>query len=402
MKRAMNCSFAAAPVSPMGYVWSPLSPSPSGIANYTETLIASDPELSDLVFVTEQADQRSGRKAIAPSQDACAHKNALLQLGNNVHHGYILQRAQEGGAIVELHDLSLHHLHTELTLAQQDFGGYLRGLEECEGAFGRRAAFQRAKGFYTPRLDFYLRVNRAVCERARAVIVHSRWAKFQIEMQDVTTPIHVIPHYAVTVEESHAQSRTKAEARAKLGLDPDRFILLAGGYVTPAKRLDWVLAAFEKLRDSGAELDLVIAGACEWAPAQELIEQSPYRTDIRVTGYLSNSDFDEYTLAADVLPLMRFPSAGESSGVAARALGFGKVIIVPEYAAFSDVPDDVCEKIRLDRPVVPQLVDAIRQYIDAPDRLTQMEKTVREYATRHLALDHARADLREILNQYWC
>lgn len=386
----------------MGYVWSPLSPSPSGIANYTETLIAADPELSDLVFVTEQADQRTGRKAIAPSQDARGHPNALLQLGNNVHHGYILERAREGGGIVELHDLSLHHLHTELTLAQKDFAGYLSGLQECEGEFGRRAAFQRVKGFYTPRLDFYLRVNRAVCERARAVIVHSRWAKFQIQMQDVSTPVHVIPHYAVTVDESHAVSRTKAEARLRLGLDPDRFVLLAGGYVTPAKRLDWVLSAYENLRNSGAELDLVIAGACEWAPALEMIERSEFRSDIRVTGYLSNQDFDEYTLAADVLPLMRFPSAGESSGVAARALGFGKVIIVPEYAAFSDLPENVCEKVWLDQPVVPQLTDAIRKYVDAPERLIRMEKTIRDYASRHLSLEHARADLREILNQYWC
>ena len=171
--------------------------------------------------------------------------------------------------------------------------------------------------------------------------------------------------------------------------------------VSPAKRLDWVLGAFEELRGSGLELDLVIAGACEWAPALELIEQSPYRQDIRVTGYLSNQDFDEYTLAADVLPLMRFPSAGESSGVAARALGFGKVIVVPEYAAFSDLPDDICAKVWLDRPVVPQLVEAVRPYIESPERLLAKEEAVRGYARRHLSLAHARADLREILDTYW-
>ena len=378
-----------------------MSPSPSGIANYAETLIASDPELSDLVFVTEQADQRKGRNAIPPDGSAWSEPKALLQLGNNVHHGYVLERAHQGGAIVELHDLSLHHLHTEQTLARKDFAEYLRGLEESEGAFGRRAAFQRARGFYTPRLDFYLRVNRAVCQRAAAVIVHSRWAKFQIELQEVDTPIHVIPHYAVTVEQSHAKSRNKAEARAHLGLDPDRFILLAGGYVTPAKRLDWVISAFETLRNDDVEIDLVVAGACEWAPALELIQTSPYRDAIRVTGYLSDEDFDEYTLAADVLPLMRFPSAGESSGVAARALGFGKVIIVPEYAAFSDLPDEVCEKIWLDRPVAPQLVAAIRKFVDDPALLSEQEARIARFARAHLSLEHARADLREVLNTYW-
>lgn len=385
----------------MGYIWSPLAPSPSGIANYTETLIASDPEFSEHVFVTEEASQRDARNAIPPSEALISEPHTLLQLGNNVHHGYVLERARHGGAILELHDLSLHHLHAEMTLAQQDFYGYMNGLEECEGDFGRRVAFQRAKGFYTPRLDFYLRVNRSVCQRASAIIVHSRWAKFQIELQGVTTPIHVIPHYAITVEESHAFSRTKHEARARLGLSPDRFMLLAGGYVTPAKRLDWVLTAFEELCDAGAAIDLVIAGACEWAPARELIESSRHRENILVTGYLSDQDFDEYTLAADVLPLMRFPSAGESSGVAARALGFGKVIIVPEYAAFSDLPDEICEKVWLDKAVVPQLVTSISKYLESSIRLEQMETRIRSYASHQLSLQHARADLREILNLYW-
>ena len=385
----------------MGFVWSPLSPSPSGIANYTETLIASDPELNDLTFVTEEPAQRAGRRAIAPSECRDDQRGSLLQLGNNVHHGYILERAQQGGAIVELHDLSLHHLHTELTLARRDFPGYLRGLEYCEGAFGRKAAFQRSKGIYTPRLDFYLRVNKQVCDRAAAVIVHSKWAKFQIELQDVTTPVHVIPHYAVGVDQSHAISRSKAEARERLGLHPNRFIMLAGGYVTPAKRLDWVLSAFEDLRDEGADIDLIIAGACEWKPGQELIENSRHLNNIRVTGSLDDVAFDEFTLAADVLPLMRFPSAGESSGVAARALGFGKVIIVPEYAAFSDLPEEVCEKIWLDRDVVPQIRQAVTRYLDDPSLLEVMEARVRSYARDHLSLEFARADLREILNAYW-
>ena len=385
----------------MGYVWSPLAPSPSGIANYTETLIASDPEFEGLVFVTEEAAQREGRRAIAPSEAIAGERHTLLQLGNNVHHGYILEQARRGGAIVELHDLSLHHIHTERTLAQGDFAGYLRGLEDSEGAFGRRAALQRAKGFYTPRLDFYLRVNRAICDRAEAVIVHSRWARFQIELQEVSTPVHVIPHYAIGVEQSNAVTRTKAEARDRRGLDPEQFIILAGGYVTPAKRLDWVIAAFEEVRDQSADAQLIVAGACEWDPAMELIRQSRHASSIQVTGYLSDADFDDYTLAADVLPLMRFPSAGETSGVAARALGFGKVIIVPEYAAFSDIPDDVCEKIHLDMPVVPQLTAAIGRYLNDPAAMRRMEQRVVDYAQTHLSLESSRADLKEVLNTYW-
>lgn len=385
----------------MGYVWSPLAPSPSGIANYVETLIADDPDLADLTFVTQDQTQREGRNAVAPEGHIRLQDKALLQLGNNVHHGFILEKARLGGAIVELHDLSLHHLHTELTLAKKDFPGYLAGLQEAEGEWGRRAAFQRAKGYYSPRLDFYMRVNKTICERARAVIVHSKWAKFQIELQDVETPIHVLPHYALKPDESQATSQTRAEARAKLGLDPDKFIILVAGYVTPAKRVDWVLEAVENLMDGRDDVQLIVAGACEMEQIAEQIEQSRHQDKITVTGYLDAATFDDYTLAADILPLMRFPSAGESSGVAARALGFGRVIIVPEYAAFSDLPDAICEKVLLDEPVVPQLIAAIDRYLDMPERKSAMEDRVRDYAARHFSLDGARAGLKSILAQYW-
>jgi glycosyltransferase involved in cell wall biosynthesis len=385
----------------MGYVWSPLAPSPSGIANYAETLIAGAEEFGDLTFVTERSEERSGRTAVAPEGALWSDPRALLQVGNNVHHGYILTRAQAGGAIVELHDLSLHHLHTEMTLARKDFGGYLAGLEASEGAWGRRAAFQRSKGFYTPRLDFYMRANKVVCDRAEAIIVHSDWAKYQIELQEVETPIHVIPHYALAVEQSHARSRTRAEARERLGLHPDRFLILSAGYVTPAKRVDWVLDTFEVLRNQGADVELLVAGACEMEQITDRIISSRHSDRIKVTGYLSDQEFDEYTLAADVLPLMRFPSAGESSGVAARALGFGRLTVVPEYAAFSDIPDEVCAKIRLDQAPTPQMVDAIGRYIDDPHALRQKEQQILRYAEANLGLSQSRAKLRSVLDRYW-
>jgi len=385
----------------MGYVWSPLAPSPSGIANYTETLIAGDQDLGDITFVTDSAAERAGRAAVAPEGDVWNSGRALLELGNNIHHGFVLERARLGGAVLELHDLSLHHLHAEMTLARRDFPGYLAGLQDAEGEWGRRAAFQRAKGIYTPRLDFYMRVNRTVCERARAVIVHSHWARFQIEIQGIGTPVHVIPHYALRPEQSRARSRTKAEARALLGLDPGRFIVLVAGYVTPAKRVDWVLDAFEALRDDGLDIDLIVAGECESEAIAARFADSAHAAHIRVTGYLDAASFDDHTMAADIVPLMRFPSAGESSGVAARALGFGRVIIVPEYAAFSDLPDAICEKIHLDRPVAGQLADAIARYAEAPARLAAMEARVSDYAARHLGLNQVRAALRSVLGLYW-
>lgn len=385
----------------MAYVWSPLAPSPSAIAGYVETLIAEDPDFEGIQFVTEDAAERDGRNAVAPEGAVWNNDRALLQVGNNSYHGYILERARMGGAVIELHDLSVHHLQTELTLSRNDFPSYLLALQESEGDWGRRMAFQRAKGFYTPRLEYYLRTNRAICDRSEAVIVHSKWAKFQLELQGVTKPIYVIPRFSITPEQSLAQSRTRAQARARLDLDRDRFTILAAGYVTPEKRLDWLLDAFEASRNAGADIQLVVGGACEMGAIAERIRQSRHAHAIRITGYLSAEMVDEYFMAADIVPIMRFPSVGDSSGTAARALGIGRVIVVPEYAAFSDLPDDICEKIHLDRPVVDQLIETFSTYADSPGLLSSMEMRAEGYARRHLALGDQREALKSVLDRHW-
>lgn len=385
----------------MSYVWSPLAPSPSGIASYVETMIAEDPDFEDILFVTEDADQRTGRNAVAPEGPVWNDDRALLQVGNNTYHGYVLERARMGGAIIELHDLSLHHLQAELTLSRNDFPSYLLALQESEGEWGRRMAFQRAKGFYSPRLEYYMRTNRALCERAEALIVHSKWARFQLEIQGVTRPIYVIPRFSVMPEQSLAQSRTKTQARARLDLDPDRFTIMVAGYVTPEKRLDWILDAFELMRNEGANVQLVVAGACELDAITERIRRSRHAHAMRITGYLSAEMMDEYIMAADIVPVIRFPSGGDSSGTVAKAMGFGRVVVVPEYAAFSDLPDDICEKIHLDRPVVEQLVETFSVYADSPGLLSSMEMRAEGYARRNLSLADKREALKTVLDRHW-
>ena len=385
----------------MGCIWSPLPPSPSGIADYAATLFDGCEEFSDTTFVVaEQAERREGRD-LSPTDAATRSKNAFLQIGNNTHHAYVYERALRGGAVVEMHDVSLHHLHTELTLANGDAAGYRLGLEKSEGDWGRRFAYQRIKGYYTPNLEFHTRMNRAVTDRADAVIVHSQWARMQLELQDCAAPVYVVPHYALPVEQSPARVANREEARRLLDLPDDAYVILVAGYVTRAKKAEWTLEAFEKLAAEAPEARLVIAGACGWDPVAEMIEASRFRDRIRVTGYLSDAAFCDYTLAADILPVMRFPSAGESSGVAARAMGFGRVVIAPELMAFSDLKETVCEKVHLDRDPVDQLYAHLMRWRNDRDGLRAKEAQVLEYARSNLSPDILRKEIASIVRWHW-
>lgn len=385
----------------MPAIWSPLPPSRSGISHYVQTLYRDAPEFGECIYVAEREDQRGDADVVAPDDPAASQRECFLQVGNNAFHGYIFERAQQGGAIVELHDISLHHVLTEMTLARGDAAAYVAALEESEGDWGRRFALQRLNGFYSNRLDFHARACTAICNRAEAVIVHSEWARSQLRLRDVSTPIHVVPHFALDIAHSAGAARDRAGARAQLGLDPDHFIVLAAGHVTPAKRLDWTLDAFERLAAARPEAHLVVAGACSSERLAQRFEESPFADRISLTGYVDDADFDDHVLAADMLSLMRFPSAGESSGVASRALGFGRLTVVPDYMAFSDFAPEVCEKIDLTRDPVEQLAGVMQFYCDNRAALAAKEQAALAHAAEALSLEALRPRVRSIMATHW-
>ncbi|MGB0853492.1 MAG: hypothetical protein ACPGSI_09370, partial [Pikeienuella sp.] len=111
--------------------------------------------------------------------------------------------------------------------------------------------------------------------------------------------------------------------------------------------------------------------------------------------------FCDYTLAADVLPVMRFPSAGESSGVIARAMGFGRLVIAPELMAFSDLDDRYVDKVELDRDPVQQLTAILRAHAADLPALRKREQDIARFARQHLALEDLRKDVAEILRWHW-
>src|SRR5258708_19338377 len=70
----------------------------------------------------------------------------IYHLGNNPHHEWIYRAAMETPGAIVLHDLVLHHLIVEMTLARGDAGGYPTALRASHGAAGAPRAPARAAG----------------------------------------------------------------------------------------------------------------------------------------------------------------------------------------------------------------------------------------------------------------
>ena len=116
--------------------------------------------------------------------------------------------------------------------------------------------------------------------------------------------------------------------RAELDLAPHTFLFAVFGHLRESKRLAGVLRAFQRAR-AAADIALLVAGdfaSAELALAMEPLLGSDDR--IRRIGHTAEPDFWRYASAADACINLRYPSAGETSGISIRLMGIGKPVIM--------------------------------------------------------------------------
>ena len=162
---------------------SPLPPTRSGVAHYASMLL---PALAERVELTAFGSLEGYRR---DDFDA-----AIYQLGNNPHHEFVYAEAMERPGVAVLHDVVLHHLIVEMTLARGDVRGYVASLRSSHGEAGAAWAQGRAAGLHSEMGNFLLPASVEVARRSRAVIVHNRWAADRLQSLGVDTPIHIVPH----------------------------------------------------------------------------------------------------------------------------------------------------------------------------------------------------------------
>ena len=124
-------------------ILTPLPPSKTGIAHYASMVI---PELRRAVRA--EGDATSDVQAF-PSLDGYRRADfdhVIYQLGNNPYHEVMFAEAMREPGVIVLHDLVMHHLIAETTIARGDVDGYARALEASHGAKGVAVARGVAAG----------------------------------------------------------------------------------------------------------------------------------------------------------------------------------------------------------------------------------------------------------------
>jgi glycosyltransferase involved in cell wall biosynthesis len=336
--------------------YSPLPPARTGVAHYSAMVL---PALSERLELE-----------VNPAQSSAL---AIYQLGNNPHHESIYERAMREPGVAVLHDLVLHHLIVEMTLARGDADAYVDALRANHGEAGAAWARGRAAGLHTEMGNFLLPASVEVARRSRAVIVHNRYAADRLRSFGVTTPIHVVPHPYV----HDATVHDRDALRARLGIDAEQRVVGFFGFLTSAKRAQVVLEAFRVARTRDPRLVLLIVGE----PAPNIDVAKIAGDGVLTTGYVPDEEFASFYAIADRLVNLRYPSAGETSGTLIRAFDAGKPVAVSDYAQFAELPDDCVTKIPFGETEVSALAEfflrehdvanAQREWLETNARLEQ-------------------------------
>jgi glycosyltransferase involved in cell wall biosynthesis len=299
----------------LGY-HAPLPPAATGVADYAQ----------DLLEALRQVCAEEGGSVEVAARDADVH---LCQLGNNLLHAPVQRVIEQAGwpgrKLVLLHDANLHHYY----LGALGREGYLREFCGQYGEWYRGFAEQlwneRARSASDPRYFQYAMLA-GIVRASDAVLVHNPEARRRVLAQTPGAKVEIVPHYYR--QRSESEGWRVQRIRADLGLTSADTLFGVFGHLRESKRVPAVLRAFERARLRNPRLHLLIAG-------QPVSEQFARYLDARSTiagvirrGHLPEPEFWQMASAVDACINLRYPSCGESSGIAVRLMGLGKPVML--------------------------------------------------------------------------
>ncbi|MGH9673608.1 MAG: hypothetical protein ACRD44_10535 [Bryobacteraceae bacterium] len=340
----------------------PLPPAPTGVADYAAELL---PALRGRVSV---------------------HVNApgdidLYHLGNNRLHRDIYTRALACPGVVLLHDAVLHHF----LLGTLDEHAYVEEFAYNYGAWHEDLARdlwrQRARSASDPRY-FEFPMLRRITESARAVLVHNPAAAAMVRSHAPHARVVEIPHLFVRPPEPPLWERMRL--RQRLGVPDGAALFGVFGHLRESKRLMAVLRVFDRVHRENSSTALLVAG--EFASADLARAAGPLlrRPGITRAGYLSERDFRTHAAAADACVNLRYPSAGETSGITIRLMGAGRAVILTASPENSRFPETAC--LRVDHgPAEEEMLAASVLWLA---RNPSSREEIGREASRHVASDH--------------
>lgn len=353
--------------------YSPLPPARTGVADYAAALLA---EL-----------RRHGKVEIAPARCDVA----LYHLGNNALHAAIYRRALEQPGVVVLHDSVLHHF----LLGQLSEAAYIEEFVYNYGEWSRGLAhdlWQSRASSASDNRYFDSPLLKRVAECARAVVVHNPAAGGVVKAHAPQARIVEIPH--LFQPPPAASEADRLRYRQSLGIAPGAFLFGMFGYLRESKRLIPALQAFAEVHNALPDTAMLVAGGfvsrdLERAAAPLLDAPGVIRLP-----HLSENDFWLAAASVDACINLKYPAAGETSGIAIRLMGLGKPVILTDSAECARYPEDACVRV----PPGAAEGDSLRHHMTMLASVREAARAIGENAAAYMQERHR---LDRVGRQYW-
>ncbi|MGA3039310.1 MAG: glycosyltransferase [Bryobacteraceae bacterium] len=287
--------------------YAPMPPARTGVADYAAALLA--------------ALRRHG--AVEPH--ARGGDVALYHLGNNQLHREIYRRALEQPGVVVLHDAVLHHFFLGALSRPAYIDEFVYNYGEWHRALAHDLWRARANSGFDRRYFDYPMLKR-IAERSRALVVHNPAAARMVRQHAPGAAVIEIPHLFAPPELPAAWEAIRM--RHSLGVPAHEFLFGVFGYLRESKRLFAILRAFHRLRQSRPDARLLIAGPFVSSDLERAAAPLLAGPGILRLPYLAERDFWRAAMAVDACINLRYPAAGETSGIAIRLMGVAKPVLL--------------------------------------------------------------------------
>ncbi|RXA97768.1 MULTISPECIES: glycosyltransferase [Yersinia] len=333
---------------------SPLSPERTGIAKYSEDLIPYLASFYDIDVVCEQSVITSkfidDRIKVINSNDFLKNSqnydHILYHFGNSPYHEYMHKLITLVPGVVCLHDF---YMSNYLRYIESRDGGL--GIWERELFFshGYSAIIERAEKDDDEYIMYKYPSNFSLLAAAKGIITHSSYSySLACHWYDkkVTKNWEVIP-----LLRRKPIERTKYDARKRLDIAENDFIICSFGMLDSSKLNDVIIKSFNDSCLKHSNVKIIFVGESS-GPYKKLIDELISNFELGdkviITGWVDDEKYYDYLISADIGIQLRSHSRGETSAALLDCLNYGLPTIYNANGSMAEISSEIAYRLNDD------------------------------------------------------
>lgn len=391
-------------------MWTPLPPERSGIADYSYELLtwlAGTLEIKVPIKDGDRAELPEGVSGFeTPVTDGAETVN-VYQMGNHMDsHSWIYDRALVDPGVLVLHDTSLFDFHAEL-LRGPGTEAFAREVEYAHGMI-RSKLDDPARIDGWPAIDVdgilafdrsTLTLERRLVEASRAVVVHDPQSQRWLHARYPGKPVYRVPHGAPVRDDSGRE-----EIRGSYDWGEDKVVFGVFGGFGQIKRILVTVLCFARIRRRWPQARLVIVGHVDNSEVLDQVRDAVAELGIDDSVELRlaapKSEFEDLLTACDAVINLRWPTAGETSGVMMRAFGSGRIVITSDLPQHRHFDSSFCLRVPTDPAGETEELLRIMEWVLAcPEEARLAGDRAREFVGEHASWPVAAAAYRNVITR---